>query len=172
MSRREIPGSPYVAGMPSLGVAATPEPRPRGMLLRSFVAVGLFFGAVLPGWLFAGLLEAWTGWNTVGWLLSTAWTVGAVLLLAPNSSLRPWQVVTAMVPVLGWYLLCVLAWRVAFLPLRDWEPRPDDLWRARWLTGPEHAGLWRSDAMRTPLARSSGIRTHAGTARNRAASRR
>ena len=36
------------------------------------------------------------------------------------------------------------AWRVALLPYRDWEPRGDELWRARWLTG-DLIGYWRTD---------------------------
>ena len=51
-----------------------------------------------------------------------------------------------LVPLLGWYLTALMSWRVALLPYRDWEPRGDELWRARWLTG-ELVGFWRSDPL-------------------------
>jgi hypothetical protein len=80
------------------------------------------------------------------WLLTGAWSALAVYLLAPLSSYRRRDAWLALVPLLGWYLTAVLAWRVALLPYRDWEPRPEELWRARWLTG-DLIGFWRVDAV-------------------------
>jgi hypothetical protein len=133
------------------------EPRPRGPLLRSSIAAALFGAAVLPGWLLAELVESWTGWTAVGWLLSSAWTGAATFWGAGHVSLRRRDAAWGLVPLLGWYVVCVVAWRLALLPLRDWEPRADELWRARWLTGPEHAGMWRADRLRTPVARHSTV---------------
>jgi hypothetical protein len=137
----------YVPGMSSW------EPRPRGVVLRSSLAALVFLGAVLPGWLLAEFVEDRTGLPLLGWLLSGAWTGGVVARFASGVSLRRRDVLLAALPVLGWYMVCVLAWRIALLPLRDWEPRPDEQWRARWLTGPEHAGLWRADPVRAPVTR-------------------
>jgi len=52
--------------------------------------------------------------------------------------------------LLGWYLVSVMSWRVALLPYRDWEPRGDELWRARWLTG-DLLGYWRTDRQAAPV---------------------
>jgi hypothetical protein len=147
------------------------EPRPRGVVLRSLIAAGLFLGAVLPGWVMAELVENWTGWTLVGWVLSSVWTACIATALAPRTSLRRRDVAFAAVPVLGWYLVCVLAWRTALLPLRDWEPRPDELWRARWLTGPEYAGLWRADPVRAPADAGRAAPRRRGTGRHPGASR-
>jgi len=65
-------------------------------------------------------------------------------VLAPWGSYRTRDGWLGAVPLYGWYLTCVLCWRVALLPYRDWEPRPDELCRARWLTG-DKLGLWRAD---------------------------
>ncbi|WP_130510090.1 hypothetical protein [Krasilnikovia cinnamomea] len=45
----------------------------------------------------------------------------------------------------------MIAWRVAYLPYRDWPPRDDEAPRAHYLReaevgaawDPEYAGLWR-----------------------------
>ncbi|WP_157740384.1 hypothetical protein [Micromonospora auratinigra] len=40
------------------------------------------------------------------------------------------------------YVFWVVSWRVAYLPHRDWRPRPDEKGRARWATEPRLAGTW------------------------------
>ena len=137
--------APYRPGMHTLA--------PRGLVARCLVAAGLFAGAVLPGWVLAEYVEGWTGRPVLGWACSSGWTAAAVALLAPRVSYRRCDAVLGAIPVLGWYLVCVLAWRAGLLPLRDWEPRPDELWRARWLTGEENLGLWRVDVRRMPARR-------------------
>jgi hypothetical protein len=124
---------------------------PRGLVGRAAVAAGLFAASVVPGWTLGGTLEGWTGWALLDLLVTGGWSAGAVYLLAPRASYRRRDAVLGMVPLLGWYLTCVLAWRVALLPYRDWEPRADELWRARWLTG-DLVGLWRADPS-PPVAR-------------------
>jgi hypothetical protein len=126
-----------------------PSP-PRGLVGRSVLAVCVFAVAVVPGWTLGDLAERWTGWGLLDWLVTCAWTAAAVGLLGPYSSYRRRDVWLGLVPLLGWYLVCVLSWRVALLPYRDWEPRGDELWRARWLTG-DLIGYWRTD--RAPDAR-------------------
>ena len=130
-----------------------PESVPRGLTARCIAAAGVFIAAVLPGWLLAEQIESWTAQPLLGWLCSSGWTAAAVVVLAPRVSYRRRDAVLGAVPVVGWYLVCVLAWRAALLPLRDWEPRSDELWRARWLPGEEHVGLWRADSRRTPPRR-------------------
>jgi len=125
---------------------------PRGLTARSAVAAGVFAAAILPGWTLGNQVERWTGNGPLNWMTTCAWTAGAVAVLAPRASYRRRDAWLGLLPLLGWYLLCVLAWRVALLPYRDWEPRPDEMWRARWLTG-DLIGLWRSDV---PPRRAAG----------------
>jgi hypothetical protein len=109
--------------------------KPRGLTSRSVLAVGIFAASVVPGWTLGDLAERWTGSPGLDWLVTLGWSAAAIHVLAPYASYRRRDAWMGLVPLLGWYLLCVLAWRVALLPFRDWEPRGDELWRARWLTG-------------------------------------
>ena len=120
---------------------------PRGLLGRSVVAVCLFTAAVLPGWMLGDRAEDLTGWGLLDWLVTGGWSALTVVVLAPLASYRRRDAWLALVPLLGWYLSALLAWRVALLPYRDWEPRSDELWRARWLTG-DLVGYWRADGVR------------------------
>jgi hypothetical protein len=86
------------------------------------------------------------------WLVTGGWSATAAYLLAPYSSYRRRDAAVALLPVVGWYLTCVLCWRAALLPYRDWEPRADELWRARWLTG-DLLGFWRVDSPPVPRRR-------------------
>ncbi|MGX6604101.1 hypothetical protein ACWKSP_18480 [Micromonosporaceae bacterium Da 78-11] len=132
---------------------------PRGLLSRSLIAVVLFALAIVPGWTFGDLVEQWTGNGLLDWLVTCAWSGLAVRLLAPWASYRPRDGWLGLIPFYGWYLVCVFCWRVALLPYRDWEPRGDELWRARWLTG-DLLGYWRADpapdAGRRPVRAGTG----------------
>jgi hypothetical protein len=119
--------------------------RPRGLVARCALAAGLFALCTAPGWALGDLIERWTGSAPLDWLVTGAGNALALRLLAPWGSYRPRDGWSGLIPVYGWYLTCVLCWRAALLPLRDWEPRADELWRARWLTG-DLLGLWRADA--------------------------
>src|SRR5687767_13920799 len=119
---------------------------PRGLVSRSLVAVGIFAVVVVPGWTLGDLVEHRTGNGLADWLVTGGWTAVAVYVLAPRSSYRRRDAVLGLVPLLGWYLTALVSRRVALLPHRDWEPRADELWRARWLTG-ELVGFWRADPM-------------------------
>lgn len=123
---------------------------PRGLVSRSLIAAVLFAAAVVPGWTLGGLAEAWTGNGLLDWVVTCAWSGLAVRLLAPRGSYRARDGWLGAIPLYGWYLTCVLCWRVALLPYRDWEPRAEELSRARWLTG-DRLGLWRAD----PVVRSA-----------------
>jgi hypothetical protein len=129
----------------------TPAP-PRGPVSRSLLAAGIFAAAVVPGWTLGDLAERWTGSGLLDWLLTSLWSAVAVAVLGPWSSYRRRDAWLGLVPLFGWYLTALMAWRVALLPYRDWEPRPDELWRARWLTG-DLVGYWRADAPPPPARR-------------------
>ena len=122
------------------------EPRPRGLVSRALIAAAVFAGAVVPGWTLGDLAEHWTGWGLLDWLITCGWCGVAVFALGPYGSYRRRDVLLGILPLYGWYVASVLSWRVALLPLRDWEPRADELWRARWLTG-DQIGFWRTDPL-------------------------
>jgi hypothetical protein len=125
---------------------------PRGLVVRSCLAAGIFAASVVPGWTLGELAQRWTGWAVLDWFVTCAWSGAAVYVLAPRGSYRHRDAALGMVPLFGWYLTCVLSWRVALLPYRDWEPRADELWRARWLTG-DLIGFWRADPAPAPRLR-------------------
>jgi hypothetical protein len=137
---------------------------PRGLLSRSLLAVVLFAIVIVPGWALGDLIEQWTGAGLLDWLATCAWSALAVRLLGPWGSYRPRDGWLGLIPLYGWYLTCVLCWRVALLPYRDWEPRRDELWRARWLTG-DLLGYWRADPAAGPEHR--GVRAGTGPAGGR-----
>jgi hypothetical protein len=131
--------------------------KPRGLLSRSVLAAVIFAVAVVPGWILGDLTDRWTGWGVADWLVTCGWSAGALFVLAPHTSHRRRDAWQGLVPLWGWYLTCVLSWRAALLPYRDWEPRADELWRARWLTG-DQLGHWRADPLPGPPQRRNRVR--------------
>jgi hypothetical protein len=119
--------------------------RPRGLTSRAGIAAALFTVAVVPGWTLGDLAEDGTGWPVLDWLITCGWSGLVVAAGAPYGSYRRMDGLAGAVPLYGWYLAGVLSWRLALLPYRDWEPRRDELWQARWLTG-DLIGHWRADA--------------------------
>ena len=141
-------------------------PAPRGLVSRSVLATLAFLLVVVPGWKLGDLVAGWTGGDTVDWVVTFAWSGLAVIVLAPRTSYRRRDAWQGLVPVWGWYLTCVLCWRTALLPYRDWEPRADELWRARWLTG-DLVGYWRADPLPGPPSRPGRLRAGSGRAGGR-----
>ncbi len=139
--------------------------RPRGLVVRALLAATVFALAVVPAWALGDAVEHWTGRPALDWLVTCALSGAAVAALAPYGSYRRRDAVLGLAPLYGWYLIAVLAWRVALLPLRDWEPRPDELWRARWLTG-DLIGHWRADQVPPPAPHrpEPGARVRSGSA--------
>src|SRR5919112_3700385 len=87
------------------------EVPPRGLVSRSLIAVGVFAAAVVPGWTLGDLVEHWTGWGLLDWLAVSASSGACVYLLAPHSSYRRRDAWLGLVPLLGWYLSALMAWR-------------------------------------------------------------
>ena len=117
---------------------------PRGLIARATIAAALFAVAVLPGWTIGDLVEQRTARPVLDWLITCGWSGLAVAGFAPWASYRRRDGWLGAVPLYGWYLAGILSWRLALLPLRDWEPRPDEQWQARWLTG-DLLGYWRAE---------------------------
>jgi hypothetical protein len=142
-------------------------PAPRGLVSRSVLATLIFVGAVVPGWTLGDFAERWTGWGLLDWLVTCGWSGVAVIVLGPYASYRRRDAWQGLVPLWGWYLTCVLSWRAALLPYRDWEPRTDELWRARWLTG-DLVGYWRADPLPgRPAQRGPRVKAGSGRAGGR-----
>ncbi|GAB2625089.1 hypothetical protein Aab01nite_19070 [Paractinoplanes abujensis] len=127
---------------------------PRGLVGRSLLATLVFAAAVVPGWTLGTTAERYTGSELLDWCVTGLWGALTVRVLAPHASYRPRDAWLGLIPLYNWYLVCVLGWRVALLPFRDWEPRDDELWRARWLTG-DLVGYWRVDPVPLGAARSA-----------------
>ncbi|HET6482241.1 MAG TPA: hypothetical protein VFG35_19720 [Actinoplanes sp.] len=144
---------------------------PRGLVGRSLIATLVFAAGVVPGWTLGELAERRTGSPLLDWLVTCGWAALALRLLAPWASYRPRDAWVGLIPLYNWYLVCVLGWRVSLLPLRDWEPREDELWRARWLTG-DLLGYWRADPLPAESPRAAGRRGKVRAGSDRAAGRR
>jgi hypothetical protein len=127
---------------------------PRGLVSRSLIATLVFAAAVVPGWTLGTVAERYTGSELLDWVVTCAWAALTVRVVAPRASYRARDARLGLIPLYNWYLVCVLGWRVALLPFRDWEPREDELWRARWLTG-DLIGYWRADPVPVGAARAA-----------------
>jgi hypothetical protein len=132
---------------------------------RCLIAAVLFAASVVPGWTLGEMMQRWTGSALSDWLVTCGWSAAAVYVLGPRGSYRHRDALLGLIPLYGWYVICLLCWRVALLPYRDWEPRSDELWRARWLTG-DLIGYWRADPQPTANQQHRGPRApRDGTAR-------
>ncbi|MDZ5445599.1 hypothetical protein U2F26_23180 [Micromonospora sp. 4G57] len=114
---------------------------PLGLVPRRLIAALLVLGVILPSFIIRELIEATMGSGPladIGWI---AVPVAATAWLAPRASYRRRDALLWLVGP-GLFIFAVIAWRLAFLPYRDWTPRPDEASRVRWLRDPRHAGLW------------------------------
>ncbi|WP_446216557.1 hypothetical protein [Micromonospora sp. IBHARD004] len=110
---------------------------PLGPVPRTLIAALLVLGVTVPALIIRELVGddplADIGWIAVP-AAATAW-------LAPRASYRRRDALLWLVGP-GLYIFAVIAWRLAFLPYRDWNPRPEEASHLRWLRDPQHAGLW------------------------------
>ncbi|MEW2386345.1 hypothetical protein AB0873_30340 [Micromonospora sp. NPDC047707] len=109
---------------------------------RTFIAALLVVGVVVPSIIIRELIEGVMGtgpFADLGWI---AVPMAATAWLAPHASYRRRDALWWLVGGPGLYIFIVIAWRVAFLPYRDWPPRPDEASRVRWLRDHQQAGLW------------------------------
>ncbi|GAA4448397.1 hypothetical protein [Phytohabitans houttuyneae] len=98
---------------------------------RTLIATLLVLGVVVSSTATRELIEGAMGSGPLadlGWIavpvVVTAW-------LAPRASYRRRDALWWFVGGAGLYIFVVIAWRVAFLPYRDWPPRPDEPSRAQ-----------------------------------------
>lgn len=125
--------------MPADSLSSRPPVRPA---LRTFITALLVFGVVVPSIIIRELIEGVMGsgpFADLGWI---AVPMAATAWLAPRASYRRRDALWWLAGGFGLYIFVVIAWRVAFLPYRDWPPRPDEASRIRWPRDRQQAGLW------------------------------
>jgi hypothetical protein len=109
-------GSAGTAEVPPTEPLPGSAPTPRPAWLRLLLAAG-------------GLALVWAAVNVLGHTGRTGLILSAGLLLAivPGTatrvSYRSVDVVFMLIPFYNLYFQCRIAWRLAYLPYRDWEPR-------------------------------------------------
>jgi hypothetical protein len=95
-------------------------PAPRPTWQRLLLAAG---GLALV-WVAVNLL-ALTG--RTGFFLAAGLQLAIVPGTASRVSYRPVDVLFMFIPVYNLFFQCRIAWRLAYLPYRDWEPRADEV---------------------------------------------
>ena len=108
---------------------------------RMLIAALLVLGVAVPALMIRELIEARMGDGPLADIGFIAVPAAATAWLAPRASYRRRDALLWLVGP-GLYIFAIIAWRLAFLPYRDWKPRPDEASRVRWLRDPQHAGLW------------------------------
>ncbi|RZU50806.1 hypothetical protein EV385_2590 [Krasilnikovia cinnamomea] len=122
-----------------------PVRAPRKPFVRVFIAGVLDIAILVSFGAFATTIEDATGSGFLGTLSAFALCAPFLVWLAPKVSYRRRDA------FLGPWLFVIIAWRIAYLPYRDWPPRDDEAPRAQYLHeaefgtawDPEYAGLWR-----------------------------
>jgi hypothetical protein len=81
--------------------------------------------------------------DVAGNLTSTSLMISVTAWLAPKVSYRRRDALWWITGIGGAWLFLILAWRLAYLPFKDWPPRDDELSHAVYLREPTYAGVWR-----------------------------
>ncbi len=69
--------------------------------------------------------------------------IGLTAWLAPKVSYRRRDALWCLTGLGGLVLFFIVAWRLAYLPYRDWPPRDDELPQAVYRREPPHVGVWQ-----------------------------
>ncbi|WP_319463160.1 hypothetical protein [Micromonospora sp. RTP1Z1] len=117
----------------------TPLRAPLGRLPRTVITVLLMTAVIIPSLLIRDLIAARTGLRPLADVGAVVVPMAVTAWLAPRVSYRRRDALFWPVGV-GGYIFVVIAWRLAYLPYRDWPPRPDEAPRARRLPDPRYAG--------------------------------
>ncbi|MGW5669937.1 hypothetical protein [Micromonospora sp. NPDC003776] len=116
-------------------------PRPRSPGLRLLLAALIDTAVLLASFGVFWLVDAETGREGLARAGALLPLLAFAAWLAPRVSYRRRD---ALLVFVAGYVVFVIAWRLAYLPYRDWTPRPDEVAQARWAAEPEHAGTWRA----------------------------
>lgn len=121
---------PLAGGRPPRGDLSMAPPQVRQTWLRVLLTIAIVIVGAVPAYVASRLVEASAGvpwgdyagiavqWPLLGWLASRV-------------SYRWRDVLFMLIPFYGLYWLFMIAWRLAYLPYRDWLPRPDEA--ASWV---------------------------------------
>lgn len=90
------------------------------------IAALLVLGVAVPSFIIRRLIEARMGSGPLSDFAGIVVPVAVTAWLAPRVSYRRRDALWWLTGGVGLYLFAVIAWRVAFLPYRDWAPRPDE----------------------------------------------
>jgi hypothetical protein len=115
-------------------------PRPRSMPLRLAFTVLIVLVFLTLSWLATWAVQRTGGGAAGGTSLSLLVTFVLGALMAVRVSYRWFDAFLLLVPILGLFLLVKWAWRVAFLPYRDWPPRAPEAPRWRLVAHPRRSG--------------------------------
>ena len=115
---------------------------PRSHGLRVLLAT-LLHAVVLSG---AFLLQEVITSDLVRDATLTSLLIGLTAWLAPKVSYRRRDALWWLTGLGGLWLFFVVAWRLAYLPYKDWPPRDDELARVVYRRQPPHVGVWRDGA--------------------------
>jgi hypothetical protein len=111
--------------------------------MRILLAVLIDVVAIAGSFLLGEALTALTRSDLAGDLTSTLLLILLTAWLAPKVSYRRRDALWWITGVGGLWLFLILAWRLAYLPHKDWPPRDDELPHAVYLREPPYAGVWR-----------------------------
>jgi len=119
-------------------------PPPRAVAVRWVLTVLIVAVVAAAPWAAAEVsrrlgAETWPSPALVLFVLSA--------LMARRVSYRWFDAFLVLIPIVGLVLLCRFAWRLAFLPYRDWPPRPEEAAGWRKVAHPRRpgAGLYLKD---------------------------
>jgi hypothetical protein len=121
-ARTTSPVPDAIVALPDEELTGAPR-RPRPQALRLLLAIA----GVLP---FFGVLVVLTRVPLVGGVVALLFLATSIALTAPRVSGRRVDAFFALIPIYNLYLPCRIAWRLAYLPYRDWAPRADE--EASW----------------------------------------
>lgn len=98
---------------------------PLGPVRRTLIAALLVLGVTVPALAIRELVEAAMGRGPLADLGGIVVPVAATAWLAPRASYRRRDALLWLIGP-GVYVFTVIAWRLTYLPYRDWTPRPDE----------------------------------------------
>jgi hypothetical protein len=119
------------------GSTLEPDVRPASSGRRVLAVIAAYvIWVVLVGWGFT----AQPPLEKAAQLIAIAAICGFMILVLPLVSYRRRDVFLLAVPAFGVCLLGLAVWRLAYLPCRDWAPRPDEAAGWRQVRHPSRPG--------------------------------
>ncbi|MET0493186.1 MAG: hypothetical protein ABW000_08660 [Actinoplanes sp.] len=115
---------------------------PRTHAMRTLLAAVIDVGAIACFLVLGEAVTALTRSDLAGDATSILLLMSLTGWLAPKVSYRRRDALWWITGVGGLWLFLIIAWRLAYLPHKDWPPRDDELPHAVYLREPPYAGVW------------------------------